>query len=97
MRFHGRGGQGVKTSSRILGRAAFLAGYVAQDSPIYGAERRGAPVYSFARISDKPVRLRSQISEPDILVVLDRALLRSIPFKVKGDGMLLANAPSRPP
>ena len=44
VRFHGRGGQGAKTASRILGTAAFLEGFVAQDSPIYGAERRGAPL-----------------------------------------------------
>ena len=47
IRFHGRGGQGMKTASRILGSAAFHAGYVVQDSPIYGAERRGAPMAAF--------------------------------------------------
>ncbi|MDH5576003.1 MAG: 2-oxoacid:acceptor oxidoreductase family protein, partial [Nitrospirota bacterium] len=50
IRFHGRGGHGVKTASRIVGTAAFLAGYQVQDSPIYGAERRGAPVTAFTRI-----------------------------------------------
>lgn len=53
-------------------------------------------MYSFARISDKPVRMRSQIREPDVLIVLDRALLKAIPFKVKNGGLLLANTPFKP-
>ena len=51
IRFHGRGGQGMKTASRILGSAAFQAGYVVQDSPVYGAERRGAPMAAFTRMA----------------------------------------------
>ncbi len=51
IRFHGRGGQGMKTASRIVGSAAFRAGYVVQDSPIYGAERRGAPMAALVRIA----------------------------------------------
>src|SRR5436309_8292611 len=47
IRFHGRGGQGMKTASRILGSAAFHAGFIVQDSPVYGAERRGAPMAAF--------------------------------------------------
>lgn len=54
VRFHGRGGQGAKTASRIVGTAAFLQGYTAQDSPIYGAERRGAPVA--ASLYHEPLR-----------------------------------------
>ncbi|MEM1943386.1 MAG: 2-oxoacid:acceptor oxidoreductase family protein [Candidatus Caldarchaeum sp.] len=75
VRFHGRGGQGVKTSSRILGRAAFLAGYFAQDSPIYGAERRGAPVAAFTRISHGPILERGYIFHPHIVVVMDETLI----------------------
>ncbi|MCX8202014.1 MAG: 2-oxoacid:acceptor oxidoreductase family protein [Candidatus Caldarchaeum sp.] len=75
VRFHGRGGQGVKTSCRILGRAAFLTGYVAQDSPIYGAERRGAPVAGFTRIADQPILERGYIFDPHILIVMDETLL----------------------
>lgn len=75
VRFHGRGGQGVKTSSRILGRAAFLAGYVAQDSPIYGAERRGAPVAAFTRISHGVILERGYIFNPHIVVVMDETLI----------------------
>lgn len=75
VRFHGRGGQGAKTASRILGTAAFLSGYVAQDSPIYGAERRGAPVAAFTRFGREPIRERGAITHPDVVVVADASLL----------------------
>jgi len=75
VRFHGRGGQGAKTASRILGTAAFLEGYQAQDSPIYGAERRGAPVSAFTRIATEPIRERGIITRPDLVVVADASLI----------------------
>ena len=75
VRFHGRGGQGAKTASRILGTAAFLSGYQAQDSPIYGAERRGAPVSAFTRFGREPIRERGGIAHPDLVVVADASLL----------------------
>jgi len=75
IRFHGRGGQGVKTASRIVGTAAFLRGYFAQDSPIYGPERRGAPVAAFTRIGHDPIRERGRIVYPDLIVVADWSLL----------------------
>jgi pyruvate ferredoxin oxidoreductase gamma subunit len=75
VRFHGRGGQGAKTASRILGTAAFLEGFVAQDSPIYGAERRGAPVAAFTRIAKEPIRERGIITRPDLVVVADASLV----------------------
>ena len=49
IRFHGRGGQGMKTASRILGSAFFQEGYEVQDAPRYGAERRGAPIFAYVR------------------------------------------------
>jgi len=75
VRFHGRGGQGAKTASRILGTAAFLEGFVAQDSPIYGAERRGAPVAAFTRIAKEPIRERGLIARPDLVVIADASLI----------------------
>lgn len=75
IRFHGRGGQGAKTASRILGTAAFLEGYHAQDSPIYGAERRGAPVAAYTRIGKEPIRERGVIVLPDLVVVADASLI----------------------
>lgn len=75
VRFHGRGGHGVKTASRILGTAAFRAGYQVQDSPIFGAERRGAPVTAFTRIDRQAIRERGVIEYPDLIVVADDSLI----------------------
>jgi pyruvate ferredoxin oxidoreductase gamma subunit len=75
IRFHGRGGQGMKTASRIVGTAAFWDGRYAQDAPIYGAERRGAPMMAFTRIADEPILERGLIAFPDIVVVADETLL----------------------
>lgn len=75
VRFHGRGGHGVKTASRVLGTAAFLAGYTCQDSPVFGAERRGAAVVSFTRISSRPILERGVIADPDLIVLADETLL----------------------
>lgn len=74
-RFHGRGGQGAKTASRILGNAAFNDGYFVQDFPIYGAERRGAPVTAFTRFSDSEITERGFIFSPDVTAVMDDSLL----------------------
>lgn len=76
VRFHGRGGQGAKTASRILGTAAFIEGFVAQDSPIYGAERRGAPVAAFTRIDTGPIKQRGVIVRPDLVVIADASLVQ---------------------
>jgi pyruvate ferredoxin oxidoreductase gamma subunit len=75
IRFHGRGGQGMKTASRILGAAAFHAGLVVQDSPVYGAERRGAPMSAMTRIAREPIRERGMIARPDLVVIADDTLL----------------------
>ena len=82
VRFHGRGGQGAKTASRIVGTAAFLSGYQAQDSPIYGAERRGAPVAAFTRFNRDPIRERGVITRPDLVVVADASLLEDAAARV---------------
>ncbi|NOT54189.1 MAG: hypothetical protein HOP18_06245 [Deltaproteobacteria bacterium] len=75
IRFHGRGGQGMKTASRMLGSAAFHAGRVVQDSPVYGAERRGAPMSAMTRIAREPIRERGMITRPDLVVIADDTLL----------------------
>lgn len=75
VRFHGRGGQGAKTASRILGSAAFNDGYFVQDFPIYGAERRGAPVTAFTRFSDHEITERGFIFSPDMVAVMDDSLV----------------------
>jgi len=75
IRFHGRGGQGAVTSAELLALAAIGEGKYAQAFPSFGPERRGAPVVAFCRISDDKIRIRANISEPDIVVVLDASLL----------------------
>jgi pyruvate ferredoxin oxidoreductase gamma subunit len=75
IRLHGRGGEGVKLASRIVSRAAFLAGHSVQDSPLYGAERRGAPVVAFVRVADAgPIAERGYIERPDAVMVMDDSL-----------------------
>jgi len=78
VRFHGRGGQGAVTAARLLAQAAFYEGKYSQAFPFFGAERRGAPVLAFARIDERPIRIRTQIYEPDCVVVLDPSLLTSV-------------------
>ena len=75
IRFHGRGGQGMKTASRILGTAFFMHDYEVQDAPRYGAERRGAPIFAFVRADKSPVNERGIISNPDLVVVADDTLV----------------------
>ncbi len=78
IRFHGRGGQGAVTASEMLARAAFEEGNDVQSFPMYGVERRGAPVTAFTRIDSKAVRNKAQIHEPDIVIVMDMALLDAV-------------------
>lgn len=73
----GRGGQGIKSAGHIVSTAAFLRGYYVQDQPLYGAERRGAPISAFIRISQEPVLDRGYISHPHFLIVADDSLLEN--------------------
>ncbi len=75
IRFHGRGGQGMKTASRMLGSALFEAGYEVQDAPRYGAERRGAPIFAFVRADKAPINERGVINHPDLVLVADESLV----------------------
>jgi pyruvate ferredoxin oxidoreductase gamma subunit len=75
VRFHGRGGQGVVTAAELLAEAAFREGRHAQAFPSFGSERMGAPVMSFCRIDDKPIRTHEPVSEPDALIIQDPTLL----------------------
>lgn len=76
IRWHGRGGQGAVTSAKLLAEAAFRSGFAGVTSmPSFGAERRGAPVTASTRLGSEPIRVYSQVTEPDIVVVLDESLL----------------------
>jgi pyruvate ferredoxin oxidoreductase gamma subunit len=99
VRFHGRGGQGMKTAGRILGSAAFRAGLTVQDSPVYGAERRGASMSAFTRISRGPIRERGPIGRPDLVVVADDTLFvdpAAQPLAGCAEGVTLLVNSSRP-
>ena len=74
VRFHGRGGQGVVSAAELLAEAAFREGRHAQAFPSFGSERMGAPVMSFCRTDDKPIRTHEPVSEPDALIIQDPTL-----------------------
>lgn len=97
--FHGRGGQGAVTAANIMANAAFKDGNLGvQAFPFFGAERRGAPVRAFARVSDKEIYLRSQIKEPDIVVILDTGLMDVVDVTsgLKKEGIILINSHLKP-
>ena len=93
IRFHGRGGQGAVTASKILATAAFLESKWVTSFPFFGTERRGAPVTAFTRIDEKKIELRSQIYEPDAVVVLDKSLMKvvNVTEGLKSDGVIIVN------
>jgi pyruvate ferredoxin oxidoreductase gamma subunit len=78
VRIHGRGGQGVVTAAEMLSLAAFDEGRHAQAFPSFGSERTGAPVVSFCRIDDRPIRLREPVAAPDALIIQDPTLLHQV-------------------
>lgn len=99
IRWHGRGGQGGVTSAGLVAKAAIDEGKYAQAFPAFGAERRGAPVVAFVRISaDEPIRVRAEVTDPDIVVVLDPSLLRVVDVTsgLKANGMLVVNSKKQP-
>ena len=93
VRIHGRGGQGVVTAAEMLSLAAFDEGRHAQAFPSFGSERTGAPVVSFCRIDDRPIRLREPVAEPDALLIQDPTLLHQVDLfaGLKPDGYMLIN------
>ncbi len=98
IRIHGRGGQGSVTAAQLLAHAAFFEGKWVQAFPYFGAERRGAPVKAFARISDEPILVHSQIYNPDYIIVLDPYLYKlvSVAEGLKKDGIIVMNTTQKP-
>ncbi|MEM3703566.1 MAG: 2-oxoacid:acceptor oxidoreductase family protein, partial [Candidatus Bathyarchaeia archaeon] len=98
IRIHGRGGQGAVTAAQLLAHAAYIEGKHVQAFPYFGAERRGAPVKAFARISDSPILLHSQVYNPDYVVVLDPQLYKIIDVTegLKKDGIIVMNTTKKP-
>ena len=93
IRWHGRGGQGAKTASLLLADAAFNTGKYIQGFPEYGPERMGAPITAYNRISSSPIRIHSNIYEPDYVVVVDDTLLESVDVTsgLKESGAIVIN------
>jgi len=96
IRFHGRGGQGTVVATILLAKAFFQAGYYVQSFPLFGVERRGAPVEAYLRLDRKEIRVRTNVYTPDHIVVLDSTLLQSIDVTqgLKPGGWILINAPA---
>ncbi len=98
IRFHGRGGQGAQVACKVLADASFREGKEVQAFPFFGVERRGAPVTAYTKIDDRPIRVKSQIYEPDHVVVLDESLLKSVDVAngLKDGGFIVINTVKDP-
>ena len=93
IRIHARAGQGAITTASLLGYAYFLEGMYPSAFPYFGAARMGAPMNAFVRVDSKPVRLRSQIYEPDYLIIADATLMRGFNCLsgLKDNGIVIMN------
>ena len=98
-RWHGRGGQGAWTASELLARTALSEGKYIQSFPEFGPERMGAPVTAFTRISTEPIRLHCAVYDPDVVVVLDNTLLKTVPVTSginQDDDVIIINSTKDP-
>ena len=98
IRWHGRGGQGAKTAALLLADVCFSTGAEVQGFPEYGPERMGAPITAYNRISDKPIRVHSNIYDPDYVVVVDETLIEDIDVTagLKEDSAIIINTAKSP-
>ena len=99
IRFHGRGGQGTVVATILLAKAFFRDGYYVQSFPLFGVERRGAPVEAYLRLDRQEILTRTNVYTPDHVVVLDKTLLESIDvtFGLKEGGWILITRTSWTP
>ena len=98
VRIHGRGGQGVVTAAELLSLAAFDQGLHAQALPSFGSERTGAPVVSYCRIDEEPIRAHDPLDAPQVVVVQDPTLLRAadVLAGLADDGVVVVNSTRTP-
>ncbi|PRR77791.1 Pyruvate synthase subunit PorC [Clostridium liquoris] len=98
IRWHGRGGQGAKTASLLLAEVAFNTGMYIQGFPEYGPERMGAPITAYNRMANYPLRVHSNIYEPDYVMVVDETLLKTVDCTagLKRDGAIVINTKKSP-
>jgi pyruvate ferredoxin oxidoreductase gamma subunit len=98
IRWHARAGQGAKSASQLYATAALRSGHYAQAFPEYGPERRGAPIRSYTRIDERPIRRHDSVDHPDVVAVLEPSLLHDVDVTaglVPG-GLVLVNAETPP-
>lgn len=98
IRFHGRGGQGTVVASILLAKAFFKAGYEVQTFPLFGVERRGAPVEAYLRLDRQKILTRNNVYTPDHVIVQDAKLLQAVDVTkgLKPGGWILLNSPEPP-
>ncbi len=98
IRIHGRGGQGVVTAAELLSMAAFLEGKYSLAFPSFGSERTGAPVSAFCRISEREIRAREPIINPNVIIIQDSTLLHQVDVfgGLQPDGAVLINSTRTP-
>ena len=98
IRWHGRGGQGAKTAALLMGEAMLAAGKYIQAFPEYGPERTGAPVASYNRIAEGPIYIHCQVTDPDVVVVLDPTLMGTVDVTagLRDNGKIIINTGASP-
>jgi pyruvate ferredoxin oxidoreductase gamma subunit len=98
VRLHGRGGQGVVSAAQLIADAAVLEGKFVQAFPEFGAERSGAPIAAYARLSDGPIEIHSLIHNPDVVIVVDRSMayFKSTTQGLANEGYFICNFDGSP-
>jgi 2-oxoacid:acceptor oxidoreductase gamma subunit (pyruvate/2-ketoisovalerate family) len=93
MCLYGRGGQGVVTAAEIISESLVLNGKYIASFPMFGVERRGAPVTAFVRFDEKPIRIKSRIYHPDCILLFDSRMLHltDIYAGLKPGSIMVAN------
>lgn len=95
VRWHGRAQQGIVTAAKVLGEACLIAGKYVQAFPEFGPERMGAPVRAYNRISDAPIRLHSQVTNPRYVLIADPTLIgvAGVTDGAPDDAVFIVNSP----
>ncbi|HZX34038.1 MAG TPA: 2-oxoacid:acceptor oxidoreductase family protein [archaeon] len=98
IRLHGRAGQGMVTGAELIALAANYEGKYSQAFPFFGSEKRGPPVEAYCRISEEPITIHEEISEPDIVVVADASIMDAVDVcsGLKKDGIVIVNSQKKP-
>ena len=98
VRWHGRAQQGVVTAAKVLAETAMKAGKNVQAFPEFGPERMGAPVKAYNRVSDNPIRVHGQVTEPRFVLIADPTLIGVVPVTsgTPEDAIFLVNTTKSP-